>query len=1124
MDCLACGTSNPAESPQCLNCGVALIEPCASCGAPVPLSSRFCGNCGARSERSQADRADQDWDKLAAPIRLPQHLVRRVLDTRALLEGERKQITVLFADIKGSTNLIEDLDPEEAELRLRPALDAMINAVRRYEGTINRVQGDGIMALFGAPLAHEDNAVRAAYAALDIQKDVHAACSPDIAVRVGLHAGDVLVRAIHNDLSIDYDAIGPTVHLAARMEQIAPPGAIYCTANVMRMTMGFVDGQPLGQVAVKGIRQPIDLFQIVGHTSARTRWEVTAARGLTRFVGRDNELARLQRAFELAAAGSGQLVVVRGQPGTGKSRLVHEFLQSSQLSGWLVLKTAAAAYERGTPYLAISNLLRSWIGIPEQALPAEASRRLYEALAALPTGSSIYVPALQWLLDLPVEDADWPALDATERRQRMRAALKDLCLCCAENQPLLLWFEDIQWTDVETQGVIDGLIELLGTARLFVLVTCRPEYEHKWDGKPFLTAINLEPLEAQAANDLVHSLIGGVNAELRALIVERTDGTPLFIEETVRTLVENGALRLRAGGYELTRQIPDIRIPETVQSVIAARIDSLSPKRKSLLQIASVIGSSIPIMLLREVVDLSESDLQNLLAELKAAQFLYETPNPIYAQLKFRHALIHEVAYGSLISARRQMLHARVLRGMESQFRDNTFDVVESLAHHAFNAALWDEAVNYLCQAGDKAVEFSAYQAAGAFFESSLQALTHLPQDHERLRQGIDIRLKLRPVFVAIADFDRLERYLADAETMAGSIQDQQRLAAIDVARAFVHNARGELDATIERGARARNIARTIGNIGLEVGATFYLGQAYMWRGDFRRAVAVLEDNMAWIDGPLRHQRVGTTGTSSVLWLGMLGASQGRLGNFAAAIDTARKACLIADEVRRPADIAIAYWWAGFVLEHKGDIPAALQYLEHGFNVCRTGQINYLLPIISTSLGHAYALAGRAEQGIPLLEKALAFNRGAKFTYGEAWSSVYLGFANLLDNRYGGMLDEARNILELARKHRYRAIEVDALLLLGDVYRNPSAPAREEAERCYLQACDLSSELGLRPEYARCQMALGQLLMESGRQAEAERLIDSAVQLCRSIGMVETAIKPDRVARLNSSSSGEAVS
>ena len=1037
------------------------------------------------------------------------------MDSRILLEGERKQITVLFADIKGSTTLIDDLDPEEAESRLRPALDAMINSVRRYEGTINRVQGDGIMALFGAPLAHEDNAVRAAYAALDIQKDVRAACAPDIAVRVGLHAGDVLVRAIHNDLSIDYDAVGPTVHLAARMEQMAPPGGIYCTANVMRMTTGFVNVEPLGQVAVKGIRQPVDLFQIVGHTPARTRWEVTAARGLTPFVGREDELARLRRVLDLAVTGSGQLALIKGQPGTGKSRLIHEFLQSSQLSGWQVLKTAASAYERGTPYLAISNLLRSWCGISQQVVPAEASHRLDEALATLPAGSSIYVPALQWLLDLPVEDADWAGLDAGERRQRMHATLKNLFLLCAESQPLLLWFEDIQWTDFETRGVIDGLLELIGTARLFVLVTCRPEYDSRWGRKPFFTAINLDRLEAKEADNLVQGLVGDANAELRALIVERTDGTPLFIEETVRTLVENGALQLRAGGYELTRQIPEIQIPETVQSVIAARIDSLSPKRKSLLQIASVIGSDIPIILLREVVDLAEPELQRLVAELKAAQFLYETPNLIYAQLKFRHALVHEIAYGSLISAKRQTLHARVLRGLESQFRDNPLDVVESLAHHAFNAALWDEAVNYLCQAGDKAVEFSAYQAAAAFFESALQALTHLPQNQERVRQGIDIRLKLRPVFAAIADFDRLERCLAEAETMAGSIEDPRRLAAIDVAKAYVHNTRGELDASIERGSRARNIARSISDFGLEVGATFYLGQAYMWRGDFRRSVAVLEDNMAWIDGPLRRQRIGTTGTGSVLWLGMLGASHGRLGNFATATDTAQKACMIADEVRRPADIALAYWWAGFVWGHKGNIAEALRYLEHGFNVCRVSEINYLLPILSTSLGYTYALAGRAEQGKPLLERAFALNRGAKFTYGEAWSSVYLGFVNLLENRYDGMLDHAQAILQLARKHKYRAIEVDALLLLGDVHQNPAAPARDEAERYYSLACDLSVELGLRPEHARCQMALGQLLMKSSRQAEGEQLISSAVQLGRDMGMAETVIRPGRALQPN---------
>jgi tetratricopeptide (TPR) repeat protein len=290
-----------------------------------------------------------------------------------------------------------------------------------------------------------------------------------------------------------------------------------------------------------------------------------------------------------------------------------------------------------------------------------------------------------------------------------------------------------------------------------------------------------------------------------------------------------------------------------------------------------------------------------------------------------------------------------------------------------------------------------------------------------------------------------------------------------------------------------------------------------MWRGDFQQSVALLEDNLAWIDGPLRRQRVGTAGTGSVLWLGMLGASHGRLGNFPPAIDAARKACLIADEVQRPADIAVAYWWAGFIWSHKGDVPLALQYLEHGFEVCRSSQINYLVPILSTSLGYTYALAGRTAEGIPLLTKALGFYRATKFTYGEAWSSVYLGFAKLLDNSYEGMLDRARSVLELARKHRYRAIEVDALRLLGDVYRNGPAPVPEEAERHYLQACEICLEIGLRPEYARCQIGLGQTLMQSGRRAEAEQLFDTASQLCRSMGLALPDVHLDRPANLNSS-------
>jgi class 3 adenylate cyclase/tetratricopeptide (TPR) repeat protein len=1095
---------------------VALVMPCSECGKPVPLSNWFCGNCGAKFERGLSAGFNNQAASLAAPVHLPQHLARRILDTRGLLEGERKQITVLFADIKGSTNLIEDLDPEDAESRLRPALDAMINAVHRYEGTINRVQGDGIMALFGAPLAHEDNAVRAAYAALDMQKGVAAACDADIAIRVGLHAGEVLVRAIHNDLSVDYDAIGPTVHLAARMEQMAPPGAIYCTANVMRVAKGFIEAVSLGEAPVKGIRHPVELFQITGHTSARTRWEVTAARGLTPFVGRTGEAARLQRALELASNGQGQVIAVKGEAGTGKSRLVHEFLQSSELSDWTMLKTSAAPYLRGTPYLAISNLLRSWCGISADASAAEAKSFLQDALASLPAGGSSYLPALQSLLEIPVEDADWPTLEPAVRRQRMRSTVKDLFLSGAQHRPLLLWFEDMQWTDVETQDVLESLVEAMGTSRLLVVLTCRPEYEARWESRDCVTRVELEALESAAADQLVRALLGegADNAGLRSLIVARTGGTPLFIEETVRTLVESGALRGRDGGYELTRELREIQIPETVQSVIAARIDRLSAKRKALLQMASVIGSDIPLTLLRDVVDLAGLEMQKLLAELQAAHFLIERSSATSVQWKFRHALVHEVAYGGLIAARRQMLHARVLRAMELQNRDNPQDVVESLAHHAFNAALWNEAVTYLCQAGDKAVELSAYQEAGAFFEQALQALKHLPQDQERIRQGIDVRLKLRPVFGATGSYNRLEDWLADAETLASSIDDRSRLAAINVARCFVHNWRGELDASIQCGLRARGIAREVGDRAMDIAASFYLGQACMWRGDFRQSVGVLEDNLGWIDGPLRHQRFGTTGTGSVLWQGMLGASHARLGNFDVAIDAARKACAIADEVQRPYDVALAYWWAGFIWSHKGDVPNALQALEHAFAICRGSQINYLVPVISTSLGYTYTLAGRAGEGIPLLTKALGYSRASQFTYGEAWSSVYLGFASLLDNRYEGMLEHARNVLELARKCGYRAIEADALRLLAQIHRD-GASAAQEAERHYVQARDMCLDLGLRPEYARCQVGLGQTLMQSGRETEAGRLFESAAELCRSMGLALPDVQFDRIAHFS---------
>lgn len=1101
MVCADCGARNSPQSQFCGNCGAPLLEPCTSCGRTVSRSSRFCEHCATARSSTPFYAGRNGGEGISAPVKLPRHLAKRLLESRAAIEGERKQITILFADMKGSTSLIQDLDPEQVEQRLRPTLQTMIDAVHRYEGTINRIEGDGIMALFGAPLAYEDSAVRAAYAALDMQNAVRASPNSAAAIRVGLHAGEVLVRAVNTDLSVDYDAIGATVHLAARMEQMASPGSIYCTANVVRLAEGLIETNSLGPLPVKGFREPLELFEIVGHTSARTRWEVTAARGLTQFVSRDAELAMLRDAMHRAVEGQGNLVGVVGEPGTGKSRLVHEFLQSPEASGWTVLRTASASYMRNTPYLAFSNLIRTWFEIPEQASKADIDRRVRAKIFAFGEDLISALPAIHSLLDLPVTDIEWLALEPATRRQKILAVAKSLILRATAIQPLLLWFEDMQWTDAETRALVEGIAEEIETSRLLMILTYRPEYEHKWAAKNYYRTIQIEALDEPAAQRLVRIILGSGNAneQLCNLLVKRTDGVPLFIEETIRSLVERGVMRGHRGGFELAQELHAITIPETVQAVLASRIDRLAPAQRDLLQIASVIGPDIQVSLLEEVAEIERDELRSLLADLQAEEFLHQVPNTSSFQFRFKHALTHEVAYGSLLSKRRHELHGRIVRAIESQHSGNLAEMVESLVHHAMAGEIWPKALVYSRQAGNKAVELSAYREARVFFEQALQALTRLPQDRAHIQIGIDIRLGLRTIFGATTEYSALEICLREAEALAISIGDQPRLAAISIAQTFVHNWRGDLDASIICGERGLRIAREITDSRLELSASSFLAQAYMWRGNFRRSLALLQDNQDWTKGPMRQERIGTTGTSSVLWLGMISASSAYLGNFQEAIAAAREACAIADEVQRPYDTALAHWYAGFVQSHQGDVSGSLVSLEHGYQICHTSQISFLVPVLSTSLGHAYALAGRADEGIALLNKAIGFSQFAKFPYGVAWSTVYLGFAKFLAGRPEGVSEQARNAIDLASSHGYRAVEATAHRLIAVAHQHDGEPRAAEAS--YLQAIKIASELGLRPELAHCQSGLSQIYDHLGHTDEASRLRNAAGALYAGLQM-----------------------
>jgi class 3 adenylate cyclase len=583
----------------------------------------------------------------------PPYLADKILTSKSALEGERKQVTVLFADLKGSMELLADRDPEEARQLLDPVLERLMAAVHRFEGTVNQVMGDGIMALFGAPLAHEDHAVRACYAALAIQatmrryaEEVRRTHGVEVQIRVGLNSGEVVVRAIGNDLHMDYSAVGQTTHLAARMEQLAAPGSIRLTAETLRLAQALVQVTALGPVPVKGLAEPVEVYELIGASTLRGRFQAGVVRGLTRFVGRDQELVVIQQALAQAQAGHGQAVALVGEAGVGKSRLVYEVVHTHQTQGWRVLESASVSYGKATPYFPIIDLLKRYCHVDDGDDVRTIRAKVTGQVLTLDALLQDTMPALLSLLDVLPTDSSFLTLDPPQRRQRTLNALKQVLLRESQVQPLLLVCEDLHWIDTETQALLDSLVDSLPPARLVLLVTYRPEYQHGWSSKTYYTEIRLDPLALASADALLQDLLGDHLdlLPLKQLLITRTQGNPFFLEESVRALVETGRLVGERGAYRLAQAVSSLRVPATVQAVLAARIDRLSSEAKHLLQTAAVIGLEVPLPLLETIAQLPTHTLYRSLAHLQTAEFLYETqlfPERVYT---FKHALTYEVA------------------------------------------------------------------------------------------------------------------------------------------------------------------------------------------------------------------------------------------------------------------------------------------------------------------------------------------------------------------------------------------------------------------------------------------------------------------------------------------------
>jgi class 3 adenylate cyclase/tetratricopeptide (TPR) repeat protein len=1041
----------------------------------------------------------------------PQHLADRILTSKPALEGMRKQVTVLFADIKGSTELLANRDPEEAQKLLDPVLERMIEAVHRYEGMVNRVMGDGIMALFGAPLAHEDHAVRACYAALKMQEavtryaeGVERSHGVPLMIRVGLNSGEIVVCAIGNDLHVDYTVVGHTANLAARMEQMAKPRSVLTTANTFRLVEGYVAMKPLGPVPVKGLIEPLEVYEVTGAGVARTRLQVAAGRGFTRFVGRDVDLEQLRCVQSLAGHGQGQVVAIVGEVGVGKSRLVREFVHSNAASEWLVLESRSASYGRATPYLPIIELLRDYLEIRAEGSTRSIREKVTERILRLGLSLQDAIPPILDLLDSLDEKHPFKSLDLVQHRQYTYQAFIRLLLSESRVQPVVAVFEDLHWYDSLSLGLLNELVVAAQAARLLLLVCYRPEFRDEWRNRPNYHQLRLNPLAGESLTEFLQALLGSDQSlgGLKSFLVECASGNPFFVEEIVRSLIDTGVLMGKRGNYRLARPFSSTDVPPTVQAVLAARIDALPATERHLLEQAAVIGHNVPYPPLHAICGLAEEELRGLLDNLQAAEFLYSTQLFPDLEYTFKHSLTHDVTYSGVLHERRRDIHARVVSAIERLYADRLGEQVERLAHHAVRGELKDKAVHYLRQAGERAVARSAISDARTWFEQALDVLKSLPTNQAAMEQAFEIRLELRSVLRQFGEVRQMLEHLREAEVLAERLKDDRRRGRVCGIMTTVLSTLDELDEALVTGTRAVDIARRAGDLRLGIATTSCLEEAYYYRGEFEHVTEIATENLAALPAEWAHEFFGLAVPPSVFGRAWLIMSLAELGRFAEAAKYAKEAIQLAEPTHHAHTIGWAHMAASMLHLFKGEWAKARSLVEDWMNTPRTLDVAVLLPWAVASSAWALAQIGDAGQALSRVRESeqLLDRQAAKGIVGHrSWAYYAVGRACLSLGR----LDEARELAgRSAESSKHQpGFKAHALRLLGDLASHPRQFDAQGGEAYYRQALELAQQHGMRPLVAHCHLGLGRLYDRIGKPELARESLTVAQTMYRDMTM-----------------------
>jgi len=1099
MRCSQCGSDNREGRKFCTTCGTPLVASCPHCGAPIEPGERFCGECGrplGGNRGSPLRRAGAGSRPKRRRNSGSSSSVSGARTSENLDAGERKIVTALFADIKGSMELMQDRDPEEARTIIDPALQLMIEAVRHYDGHVVQSTGDGIFALFGAPLAHEDHPQRALYAALRLQNAIRGYSAKLVAeggtpleARVGVNSGEVVVRTLATaDGHAEYTPIGHTANLASRMEAIAPTGSIAITEHTRRLVEGFFQLKSHGPTRVKGLSDSINVYEVTGLGPLRTRLQQAAARGLSKFVGREREMEAIRHALEQAKTGHGQIVAAIAEAGVGKSRLFYEF-KATSLSGCTVLEALSISHGKASAYLPVIDLLRSYFRIANEDDERARREKVAGKVTVLDRSLEDTLPYLFNLLGIVNSDDPLAQMDGQVKKRRTLEAIKRILLRESLNQALIVIFEDLHWIDEQTQELLNLLADSIGTSKILLLVNYRPEYRHEWTHKTYYTQLRLDPLAKESAQEMLTALIGP-GAELwplKRLIIDRTEGNPFFMEEIVQALFEEGAL-LRNGETKLTRSLSELRIPATVQVILTARIDRLPQPEKELLQTVAVLGKEFTLSLVRATAAAIGAELEQSLAGLQSAEFIYEQPAMGDTEYTFKHALTQEAAYNSILVDRRKQIHERAAQTLETLHSGERPELVDELARHYVRSGNIPKAIEYLQRAGELAVTRSSFRQAIANLNSALELVLTLPPGQEQSTRELALQVALGSACSGVMGWGSEGREAAyrRAAELCHKLEGDRELFPVLWNLCQLNIQRGELIAARELADQGLSLAERLQEPTFIPAAQYNLGEICQWRGELSQSLEHLEQASRLYDSQLHASLVPLYGVDLLAFLSADAAIvEYLLGKPDQSLKRARAAQEHANALSHPFSRAFVPIGLEWTLMFRRAAEEAREVAERSIAMCTEYGFTELLGWAKCFHGWSLIEQDQARDGITELTEGIALLDSMR---DEISRTMFLG---MLGEGYRKVGDSARasdllaEALERANRTGVRFYECELHRLMGELHLKGGDADAKRAEDCFRTAVDVAVKQKAKSWELRTTTSLARLLASQGRRDEA---------------------------------------